>query len=191
MDIICPTCNKSYHVPAERLPKKRASATCKNCGQTMLVEASGVVWAENPATSPIASAGGRSSSAGDAILMDYPELERISPNRVAFDEIFSPNRKGSYKSRRNNLKVKILLAVSEVMEKLLNQDERVMRVAKGIAYHPAEIIFGNGWLTMIYNHYAILATDQRLLFININSRMQRTTHYLFQVLYEDIKKVKR
>ncbi len=32
MEIICPICNKSYNIPVERLPKKRASAKCKNCG---------------------------------------------------------------------------------------------------------------------------------------------------------------
>jgi hypothetical protein len=192
MDIICPTCNRNYNIPLERLPKKRASAKCKNCGQTMLIEASGVVWAQTPAIAPAAFADGESeSSSGHVILMDYPELQKISPDRVAFNQIFSPNRKGSYRSRRNTLKVKILLAVSEVMDKLLSQGETVMRVGKGIAYYPTEILFGNGWLTMMYNHYAILATDQRLLFININSRMQRTTHYLFQILYEDIKKIKR
>jgi len=83
------------------------------------------------------------------------------------------------------------LAVSEVMDKLLNQGEMVMRVGKGIAYYPTEILLGNGWLTMMYNHYAIIATDRRLIFININSRVQRTTHYLFQMLYADIKKIKR
>jgi hypothetical protein len=44
---------------------------------------------------------------------------------------------------------------------------------------------------MLYNHYAIVATNQRILCINVNSRMKRRTHYLFQILYGDIKKVKR
>jgi hypothetical protein len=192
MEIICPTCNKSYNIPVERLPKKRVSAKCKNCGQTMQIESSGVTRPRTPVTSPVAFADGkRKPSPGHAILLDYPELQKISPDRVALDEIFSPNKKGSYRTSRNKLKVKILLAVSEVLDKLLNQGETVMRVGKGIAHYPTEILLGNGWLTMMYNHYAILATDQRLLFININSRVQRTTHYLFQMLYEDIKKIKR
>ncbi len=192
MDIICPTCNKSYTIPDGRLPRKRASAKCKNCGQAMLIEASGAVWAQTPSPPSTGFADGESRpNAGHSILLDYPELQKISRDTVAFDEVFSPNRNGSYRSRRNKLKVKILLTVSEAMDKLLNEGERVMRIGKGIAYYPTEILLGNGWLTMMYNHYAILATDQRLLFININSRMQRTTHYLFQMLYEDIKKIKR
>lgn len=106
-------------------------------------------------------------------------------------EILSPDKKGRYKTRKNKLKVKILVAVSEVLDKALKDGEKVMRVAKGTAYYPAEIFFGNGWLTMMYNHYAILATDRRVLCININARVKRTTHYLFQILYEDIKKIKR
>ena len=77
MEIICPTCNKSYNIPVERLPKKRASAKCKNCGQTMQIESSGVARPQTPVTSPVAFADGKSkSSAGHAILLDYPELQR-------------------------------------------------------------------------------------------------------------------
>ena len=192
MEIICPTCNKNYSIPVERIPKKRAIAKCKNCGQTMQIESSGVVSAQNPVTAPVAFSDQKSkSSAGHAILLDYPDLQKISPDRVALDEIFSPNKKGSYRTRQNKLKVKILVAVAEAMDKLLSQGETVLKVGKGIAYYPTEILLGNGWLTMMYNHYAILATDRRLLFVNINSRVQRTTHYLFQMLYADIRKIKR
>ena len=192
MNVICPTCNKGYNIPDEKMPKSRAKAKCKNCGETMLIEASGTVWAEPSVASPSAFADrGTASAVEHRILVDYPELQGIPQDKVAFDEVFCPNKKGGYKSRRNRLKAKILIAVSEVMAKLLKEGERVMRVGKGTAYYPAELIFGNGWLTMMYNHYAIVATNQRILCINVNSRMKRSTHYLFQILYEDVKKVKR
>jgi hypothetical protein len=158
----------------------------------MLIEASGTVWAES---SRAPSAGSAKSNLGAAtqhgVLAAYPELQSLSPNKVAFDEVFAANKKGRFKSRRNRLKVQILKAVADALDNLLNQGEQVMRVARGTAYYPAEILFGNGWLTMMYNHYAIIATNQRVLCINVNSRMKRRTHYLFQVLYGDIKKIKR
>jgi hypothetical protein len=192
MNVICPTCNQSYDIPSERLPKGRARAKCKNCGESMLIEASGTVWAES---SPAQPAGFTESNAGAAaqhdVLLAYPALQNLSPNKVVFDEVFAADKKGRFKSRRNRLKAQILMAVADALDKLLNPDEQVMRVARGTAYYPAEILLGNGWLTMMYNHYAIIATNQRVLCINVNARMKRRTHYLFQVLYGDIKKVKR
>jgi len=44
---------------------------------------------------------------------------------------------------------------------------------------------------MLYNQYAILCTNKRLLFVNIDSRVTRTTHYVFQIAYEDIKSIKK
>jgi hypothetical protein len=192
MNVICPTCNQSYDIPKERLPKGRARARCKNCGQSMLIEASGTVWAESPAAPSAGFAErGKGSAAEHGVLLDYPALQGLSPGKVAFDEVFAPNRKGGFKSRRNRAKAKILTAVAEVLEKLLKEGERVMRVGRGTAYYPAEIILGNGWLTMMYNHYAILATNERVLCINVNSRMKRKTHYFFQILFGDIKNIKR
>ncbi|MGD2125313.1 MAG: zinc-ribbon domain-containing protein [Desulfobacteraceae bacterium] len=192
MKVICPNCNKGYNIADGKVPKTTVKAKCKSCDQIMVIEPSGIVWADAPVTSPPPSGfEGAGVSAGHAVLMDYPELQSISPDRVMFEEILSPNKKGGYKSMRNKLKVKVLMAVSEVLDKALNEGEKVMRIGKGTAYYPAELFFGNGWLTMMYNHYAILATNQRLLFINVNSRMKRRTHYLFQILYEDIKKLKR
>lgn len=192
MNVICPTCNQSYDIPNDRLPKGRARAKCKSCGETMLIEASGTVWAEPSVAPPAGFAkSGKGSVADHRVLMDYPALQSLSPDKVAFDEVFSANKKGGFKSRRNRLKVKILMAVADVLDKLLKEGEQVMRVGRGTAYYPAEIILGNGWLTMMYNHYAIVATNQRVLCINVNSRMKRRTHYLFQILYGDIEKIKR
>ncbi len=199
MVIICPTCNKDYKIPDEKIGKAGARARCKNCGQVMTIDPGGAVWAKR-SEAGVEDSYRAASLSGDAgpgippdhgVFMDYPELQGIPREKVAFEEIFSPGKKGGYRNRKNKFKVRILMAVSEVLDKIIKEGERVMRVGKGTAYYPAELFFGNGWLTMIYNHYAILATDQRILLINVNSRLKDTTHYLFQVLYEDIRKVKR
>lgn len=199
LNIICPTCNKDYKIPDDKISEAGARAKCKNCGGVLVIERGGAVRVKTPeadaAGSPHAT-----PPAVDAVpaiprdhcvFMDFPELQGIAPEKVAFEEIFSPNKKGGYRNRRNKFKFKILMAVSGVLGKILKEGEKVMRVGKGTAYYPAELFFGNGWLTMMYNHYAILATNERILLINVNSRMKGTTHYLFQVLYEDIRKVKR
>jgi len=191
VNIICPTCNKSYDIPSSKVPKGGARARCKNCGQSMLIEASGTVWAESSEASPAGFAdNGKRSVTKHAVLIDYPALQSLPPNRIAFEEVFGANKKGGFKSRKNGLRVKILTAVADVLDKLLKEGEQVMRVARGTAYYPAEIFLGNGWLTMLYNHYVLIATNHRVLCINVNSRMKRRTHYLFQILYGDIKKVK-
>ncbi len=199
MVIICPTCNKDYKIPDDKIGKARARATCKNCGQVMVIDPGGAVWAKRAEVDATGSPH-ETSPYGDpgtgvpldhGVFMDFPELQGISPEKVAFEEIFPPGKRGGYRSRKNKFKVKILMAVSEVLDKIIKDGERVMRIGRGTAYYPAELFFGNGWLTMMYNHYAILATNQRILLINVNSRMKGTTHYLFQVLYEDIRKVKR
>lgn len=126
-----------------------------------------------------------------ALLRDYPDLKSLSSDKFSLEEIFSANKKGEYRNRKNKFKLKILKAVHTMLEKMLKDGEKVMRIGKGTAYYPAELVFGNGWLTMYYNYYAILCTNQRILLININHRIRRPTHYLFQIRYEEIKKIKR
>ena len=125
------------------------------------------------------------------MLMDYPELQSLNMEKFELTEIFSPNKKGGYKSRKNKIKVKVLMAVHDVLSKLLQDGEKVTRIGKGTASYPFEVLFGNGYLTLMYNHYAIACTDRRLLFININPRMKHATHYLFQMPYEHIKKARK
>ena len=39
MKIVCPTCNTSYKIPADRIPSgKRGVATCKRCGGKIVIE---------------------------------------------------------------------------------------------------------------------------------------------------------
>jgi predicted Zn finger-like uncharacterized protein len=197
--IVCPTCNKDYKIPDDKIAKARARARCKNCGEVVVIDPTGVVRTKRAevaasgsqhATSPPWDMG-KGIPLDQGVFMDFPEIQAISPEKVAFEEILLPNKRGGYRNRRNKFKVKILMAVSEVLDKIIKEGEKVMRIGKGTAFYPVEVIFGNGWLTMMYNQYAILATNQRILLINVNSRMKGTTHYLFQVLYQDIKRAKR
>ncbi len=199
MKIICPQCNASYNIPNNKIPKKRAVATCKNCGGKIVIEPSAESHVEPLIPSEKVSvhhpdsstAMETNQSTANAIFQDYPDLQDLSLEKFDFNEILSPKRAGGYKSRKNKFKVKILKAVSEILDKILKDGEKVVQTGKGTAYYPSEIFFGNGFLTMMYNHYAIVCTNMRLLFININSRINHPTHYLFQIPYEEIKKVKR
>lgn len=41
MEIICPTCNRSYNIPEDKIPRgKRASTICKNCGGRIEIDLS-------------------------------------------------------------------------------------------------------------------------------------------------------
>jgi len=195
MQIICPTCNASYSLKSSKIPRKRAVATCKKCGGKIVVgpeqkateitvppAVSSVI---PPTPSPVTKPWGPTSV---AVFEAYPELRDLDTERFRFEEMLSPDKKGAFRTRQNKLKLKIFRAVHDVLQKALRDDERVLRIGKGTAYYPAEIFFGNGFLTMMYNHYAIICTDKRLLFININSRMNRHTHYMFQMPYGNIKK---
>jgi predicted Zn finger-like uncharacterized protein len=199
MKIICPQCNTTYNVPDGRIPEKGAVASCKKCGNKIVIKPSTIAQpipivdsSAAPAYEPPPSISKEAEeSTAQPIFLDYPELQGFSFGIFAFEEILSPNKKGGYKNRKNTNKVKILKAVHNMVEKMVKDGEKVMRIGEGIAYYPVELILGNGVLTMIYNKYTIVCTNQRLLFININYRGTHPTHYLFQVTYEEIDKVKR
>lgn len=197
MNIVCPTCNASYKVRDNGIPKKQAVATCKRCGGKIIFmpPANPGTYDSSADSLPPPAKGSRpavdlATSQTPDLLNAYPELKALDRKRFDMASIFSPDKKGRHKNRSNAFRLKILQAVEGTVDKALEADERVLKIAKGTAYYPAEIFFGNGFLTMLYNHYAIVATDRRLLFININARANRHTHYMFQMRYESIKKVK-
>ncbi len=204
--VVCPTCNNTYKLPESKIPEKGARAVCKNCGGRIVIEGrkkdapadSKAVPAPPaaPKTPPAPKAppapppAKRAASPADpALLADYPDLQALSSPRIDLAQVFRPKKNGRYKSGLNNYKQKILKAVQVLAGKVLENDERVCRVGGGTAYYPAELFFGNGWLTMLYNRYALLCTDRRALLINVDHRMKRPTHYLFQVPYHNVKKV--
>jgi predicted Zn finger-like uncharacterized protein len=199
MQTVCPTCNATYNIRGNDLPKRKATAKCKKCGGKLIIEPLVAGYAQaapqpTETAEPYPSSGAPVTKAAGSekfdILQAYPGLQGLNAAKFDLGEILSPNKKGAYRHRKNRFKLKVLQAAQHVLEKALKDGEKVVRIAKGVAYYPAEIFFGNGFFTMLYNHYAIVCTNQRLLLININSRMDRPMHYIFQIPYENIKKVK-
>jgi hypothetical protein len=150
-----------------------------------------------PAAEPIVTAAAPMESGPDrtgideTIFKEYPDLRSLPPAKFDIKEILTENNKGGYKSGKNTLKVKILKSLSVLLPRILHDGERVVRVAKGTANYPLEVFLGNGFLTMMYNHYAVICTTMRILFINIDGRMKKPTHYLFQMSYHELKKIRR
>ena len=204
MQIVCPMCNTEYKISSDSIPEKPVQASCKKCGGKFLVEpkqeqdmildaqmvseSAPATPADSKAEYPITQ--GRDQSASElALISEYPELQDLAAGKLKLEEIFTPNKKGNYKTRRNKFNLKILKAIHGTLDRMLQSDEQVIQLGKAMAYYPAEIILGNGYLTMMYNYYAVVATNQRLLFINVNSKISKPTHYYFQIPYDGIKKV--
>jgi predicted Zn finger-like uncharacterized protein len=193
MEFVCPACNATYQVTKRKIAAQDGDVTtCEKCHTTFVIEPKGSrnLNGETPEVK-IASDPRPVGSPHSTVFLDYPQLKVLDFDTFRIEEILSPNKKGNYKSRKNLLKVKILMSVHAVLPNVLREGEHVLRVGKGIAYYPSELFLGNGWLTMLYNHYAIVCTSQRIVLINVNHRVNRPTHYFFQVPYEDIKSVKR
>lgn len=195
MKILCSQCNATYIIKDNNIPRaKNMAVTCKKCGGRIVLDRASTQpakmtdGAHRPAMSPTSQA---SPAQPVEVLNVYPQLAGLSPRTFALTEILTPNKKGDFKTGQNTFKVKILGAVKDVVENMLRKDEVVMRIAAGTAYYPVEIFFGNGWLTMLYNRYALVATNQRLLMINTNHRMTKPAHYVYQMPYSNIKKVER
>jgi predicted Zn finger-like uncharacterized protein len=179
MRVTCEGCQTNYNIADDKLPAQKAKAACKKCGGVIVIDPAAKA-AETPADTRVTPPA--------AMLADYPELAGPDFAACGLTEIILPDKKGRFKNSRNKLKVKLLAAVAPLFGKMLATGEEVHRIGYGIAHYPLEIFFGNGFLTMYSNYYAIVATDRRLLFININSGMKKTTHMFFQLPYDQIKK---
>jgi predicted Zn finger-like uncharacterized protein len=192
MDIVCRHCNASYTIADHKLPPQKAKAQCKRCDQPIVIDppaatASSAVAAAAPEGPPTAA----TPPPGRDLAQVFPQIEDYPCRHYALSEVLQPNRKGHYGTRLNKLKLKILAAVKPTLDQMLEKDERVMRIAAGSAYFPIEIFLGNGFFTMLYNRYAVVATNQRLLMINTDHRLTKPSHYLFQLKYDAIRKVAR
>jgi len=200
MITVCSQCNATYKISDRKISSKEAVATCKKCGDRIAIKPdSPPEVPENleidynygpPSTGKPIQPQVASTHPG-TLITDYPEVGDYSPKYYSFGDIFKLNKSGGFKSRHNKFKLKLLSAVKEILEKMLVENERVLQIAAGTAYYPAEIFFGNGWLTMLYNRYVIIGTNRRLLMLNVNHRMNRPTHYIFQLLYTEIRKIGR
>jgi predicted Zn finger-like uncharacterized protein len=200
MVIVCSQCNATYKISNKKISSKEAVATCKKCGDRIAIKPD--IPPEVPEKLEIdydygpPSAGKpvqlqAAAAHPGTIINDYLQVVDYAPKYYSFGDIFKLNKSGGFKSRHNKLKLKLLSAVKEVLEKMLVENERVLQIAAGTAHYPTEVFFGNGWLTMLYNRYVIIGTNRRLLMINVNHRMKRPTHYIFQLLYKEIRKIGR
>lgn len=208
MNIICPHCNATYRIPENRIPNRKAAFACKRCGKRVVIEPPDATAAEpvqqtRPKSQPAkavkqsrpksqpAAADPAPPAPNNAMADEFPEITAFEPQKYALDHLLQPNKKGRYNTRLNKLKLKLLGAVQGTLDQLLERDEQVMTVAGGIAYYPAELIFGNGWMTQLYNRYILVGTNKRLLAVNTDYKMKKPTHYLFQFPYSGIKKAAR
>ncbi len=200
MIVTCPDCKAEYNIPDEKIGTQRMKATCKKCVGEIIIEppltaekiVEEVVVAdamENEAVQSVAQVA--EDDAARAVREHYPQYHGLLEERIIFTEVLDANKKGSYTTRQNGFKLKILQAVYGKLSQILLPDEQVYRVGQGFAYYPTELFFGNGFLTLMYNNYAILCTNKRILFCNITYRNAKTTHLFFQMQYEELTKVKR
>jgi hypothetical protein len=195
MNVICSQCNASYRIPESRIPDRRASFPCKRCGERVIIEPPAAVGgdqvrqAKPPSRPP--EAVHAPSAHSSAIAGEIPEVTAFAPDKYALDHLLLPNKKGLFNTRLNKLKLRLLEAVQETLDQLLDRDEQVMHIAGATAYYPAELIFGNGWMTLLYNRYILVGTNKRLVAVNTNYKMKKPTHYLFQFPYNEIKKTTR
>jgi predicted Zn finger-like uncharacterized protein len=210
MKIICTHCKATYSIPESRIPDRKASFQCKQCGQRIIVRPMTAVkrnptpqpdpWTRRPEATPAVPAASAppappaapaAPALGNAIAAEFPGITAFAPEKYDLDHMLPANKKGKFKTRLNKLKLKLLGAVQKTVDRLLDRDERVMHIAAATAYYPAEVIFGNGWMTLLYNRYILVATNKRLVAVNTNYKMNRPTHYLFQFPYNEIKKISR
>lgn len=195
MNISCPQCSVTYRFSKEQIPDRKASFQCKRCGTRIMIEPPAAENGREDLSDASKQSPSQAIPAADshnrALVAEFPEAEAFAPQKYALEQLLVQDKKGRYKTRLNKLKLKLLGAAKPALDKLLGEDEQVMHLAGAMAYYPAELIFGNGWLTMLYNRYVIVGTNKRLVAINTNYKMNKPTHYFFQFSYSGIKKISR
>ncbi|NNG01844.1 MAG: hypothetical protein HKM93_20830 [Desulfobacteraceae bacterium] len=193
MEIECPQCNATYRIPENKVPKQETFATCKKCKSRIIVsppaQSAGEPQSSPPPAEVMTTGPAQTASGHDAAILEaYADAADFAPDRYALDQCLTPDRKGRFKTRANKAKVKYLRAVKPVLDNMLAGEEKVVRVAVGMAYYPLEMFLGNGVLTLLYNRYVLVATTTRIVAINTNYRVTRPTHYMFQIPYTEMKK---
>ncbi|MDF1578369.1 MAG: hypothetical protein P1P81_07990 [Desulfobulbales bacterium] len=214
MKIICPECGKPHKLTGDRLPDRKFTAKCKQCGAAMIIDplpppgeaerSAGDIPIPAPTANPVEydiplndgdekdqeppiDSAEAATGGNDGLFGAFPGLRDLSPDKFAYHEIFARPGRHGFGTGENRLLRKLVEAVHQLLTtELLADDEKVLRIARGIAYHPFEIPYANGLLTMLSNYYAIVCTDRRLLLINVDRRLRRPTRYIFQIPYGEI-----
>jgi hypothetical protein len=193
MKITCPQCNATYNIPEDRISDRKAVFTCKHCGGKIVLNPGGpeqVLPKEYvPPRDSVPSTSG--DGVRDAIIRAFPEAWALSPERYILEQLMTADKKGSYKTRPNRMALGLLRGIRGTLEKILIPGERVMHLAGATAHFHDELFFGNGWLSMSYNRYILVATSHRLIAINTDSGMRKATCYFFQFPYEEISKISK
>lgn len=200
MIFTCPHCQRQHHFPDGVALPPNSAAHCKRCGHRFLLNG---LAAERPLQEPnpeetvadeISPGFERQDGSGadQAMLNAFPELQELSPGKFLLDEVLVPDGRGRYITTRNRRLSKLITATAPLLSGfILQQDERVHRLANGIAYFLFEIPYANGLLTWPLNYYALVATNHRLIFINLDHHLSQPSRYVFQVPYGDISRLSR
>lgn len=200
MTFTCPHCHKQHRLPEGVTLTANSATHCKKCGKRFLLAgAIGESPVQGPPPQNIAPE--ETSSAPDlpaesgvttAILDEFPQLQELAPGKFLLEEIFVSGTNNHYQTSLGHLLTQLLTATAPLLtENILQKDELVYRIARGIAYFPFEIPYANGLLTWPLNYYALVATNHRLIFINLDYRLSRPARYTFQIPYGDISRVSR
>lgn len=214
MLITCPYCQKQHRLRQGFVPDHKAAAHCKGCGRRFLIAGSAPASMprqaqtedrQDASESPTALTPEDTASipppphqdpANEAMTTAigelFPDLIELPPEGFALADLFKPDSRGSYRNSLNRHKAKILRATALLLiDRILAPGEMVQRIASGIAYFRFEIPYANGILTCPLNHYALVATTNRLLLINLDHHLTRPDRYLFQIPWGEITGVSR
>lgn len=215
MIIVCPHCHKQHRLLEGVVPPAKSAAHCKGCGRRFIIDspmpapgrtrgqadAQGKSSAPQPVTAaevtalsppPVADDPADHAAATAALTESFPDLAELPPEYFALPNIFTPDQRGNYRGSLNSHKAKLLQATAPLLiDRLLANGETVQRIASGIAYFRFEIPYANGLLTWPLNYYALVATNQRLLMINLDHRLTRPDRYVFQIPLAAIAEVSR
>ena len=192
MIVECPHCKARYSIPDEKAPRCRSVALCKKCQNQIVIRPEHPDEAIRVPLPEIEEPSELAVETFNAMLeADFPQVRTLSKNRYALWKIFSPNAEGGYNNPSNTQKFTMLISLAPVLDNLLEENEKVVGLAGVIIRLPVDWLLVNILLSTTYNHYALIATNQRLLLININKRMTKRLHYLYQVPYQAIRNLGR
>jgi predicted Zn finger-like uncharacterized protein len=129
MQLVCPVCTTAYTIPADKIPGKTSLATCRECGTGITIEPEAVVSLPMPTRLRPCAAGTAGFRAQRQSVFippevwntvrfspfgDYPGLREVDPSAFLFGEIFAA-KTGTYKTRINTLKAKVITATRSVL----------------------------------------------------------------------------